>query len=146
MNNTEKKLDALIDALGFDVEEIRTRDNEAYNHDLRAYGGMLGMMPANGRDYITTEFKLTKRDKTVHDSSVTGNDLIDSLDRFYDDVSLRQLVENVNQLSRLDKEYRWIKYPLDSYYAVKVYFSSKMPITSCPAYFKALDVKVMLDE
>tara|TARA_R110000772_G_C13203340_1_gene430287 strand:- start:40 stop:366 length:327 start_codon:yes stop_codon:yes gene_type:complete len=61
MNNTEKKLDALIDALGFDVEEIRTRNNEAYNHDLKVYGGMLGMMPANGRNYITTEFKFTKR-------------------------------------------------------------------------------------
>jgi hypothetical protein len=70
MNNTEKKLDALIDALGFDVEQIRTRDNETYNHDLKAYGGMLGMMPANGRDYIRTEFKLTKRDKPVDNTPV----------------------------------------------------------------------------
>jgi hypothetical protein len=131
MNNTEKKLDALIDALGFDVVETP-----------------VFMISPDGinKVHIRTDFKLTKRDVPVRDWSVTGNDLIDSLDRLYDDVSLRQLVENINELSELDEKYRWIKYPLDSYYAVKVYFSSKMPITSCPTYFKAIGVKVIIDE
>lgn len=78
MNNTEKKLDALIDALGFDVEQIRTRNNETYNHDLKVYRGMLGMMPANGRDYIRTEFKLTKRDKPVDDEPVNHEWTVDT--------------------------------------------------------------------
>ena len=65
----EKKLDALIDALGFDAEETRTRNNEAYYHDLKAYGGLLGMMPANGRNYITTEFKLSERDNPKEDAN-----------------------------------------------------------------------------
>ena len=131
MNNTEKKLDALIDALGFDVVETP-----------------VFMISPDGinKVHIRTEINLTKRDVPVRDWSVTGNDLIDSLDRLYDDVSLRQLVENINELSELDEKYRWIKYPLDSYYAVKVYFSSKMPITSSPTYFKAIGVKVMIDE
>jgi hypothetical protein len=142
MNNNEKKLDALIDALGFDVKEVVTTVHPPFSIMKACFTDRYNQQgPVH-----TVNYKLIKRDKTVRECSVTGNDLIDSLDRFYDDVSLRQLVENVNQLSRLDKEYRWIKYPLDSYYAVKVYFSSKMPITSCPTYFKALDVKVMLDE
>jgi hypothetical protein len=131
MNNTEKKLDALIDALGFDVVETPV-------FMARPDGG--------DKVHIRTDIKLTKRNKPVRDCSVTGNDFIDSLDVSYDDVSLRQLVENINQLSELDKDYRWIKYPLDSYYAVYGHFSSKMIIWSCKNYFEALGVKVMLDE
>jgi hypothetical protein len=142
MNNTEKKLDALIDALGFDVEEVVTTVHPPFSIMKACFTDRYNQQgPVH-----TVNYKLTKRDEPVRDWSVTGNDLIGSLDKFYDDVSLRQLVENINQLSVLDEKYRWIQYPLDSYYAVKVYFSSKMPITSSPTYFKVLGVKVMLDE
>jgi hypothetical protein len=126
MNNTEKKLDALIDALGFDVEETMTGDH-------RTFGCWI-------------DFKFTKRDEPVRDWSVTGNDLIGSLDVLYNDVSLRQLVKNVNQLSDLDKKYRWIKYPRDSYNAVFGYFNGRMIVWSCANSFDVLGVKVMLDE
>jgi hypothetical protein len=131
MNNTKKKLDALIDALGFDIVEtpiFMNRPDGAY------------------KVHIRTDFKLVKRDAPVRDCSVTGNDLIDSLDVLYDDVSLRQLVENVNQLSELDKKYRWIKYPKDSYNAVFRYFSNNMIVWSCANSFDVLGVKVMIDE
>ena len=51
MNNTEKKLDALIDALGFDIEETRR------NIESVAKGG-------DGQALYTTplfDYKLTKR-------------------------------------------------------------------------------------
>ena len=61
MSNTEKKLDALIDALGFDVEVIRTpvSDMEVsnWNNQWRAY-------PLHARPGCTFDYKLTKRDKT----------------------------------------------------------------------------------
>jgi hypothetical protein len=141
MSNTEKKLDALIDALGFDVEEVVTTVHPPFSI-MKAFTDRYNQQgPVH-----TVNYKLTKRDNTVRDWSVTGNDLIDSLDVLYDDVSLRQLVENVNQLSELDKKYRWIKYPINSYCAVSNHFISKMPITVCSGYFEALGVKVMLDE
>jgi hypothetical protein len=48
MNNTEKKLDALIDALGFDVEETMTGDH-------RTFGCWI-------------DFKFTKRDEPVEEN------------------------------------------------------------------------------
>ena len=60
MNNTEKKLDALIDALGFDVEEIGGLDCFAYAQHLMDVGGVI---PVNARDYRTIECKLIKRDE-----------------------------------------------------------------------------------
>ena len=62
MNNIEKKLDALIDALGFDVEELRTPvgDTEVsdWNNKWRnANTSNIPPRPASSIDY-----KLTKRD------------------------------------------------------------------------------------
>ena len=60
MNNTEKKLDALIDALGFDVE--CDLDNQAYveaNNFQQAMAGNCAHV--NMSDYYT--YKLTKRIK-----------------------------------------------------------------------------------
>jgi len=55
MNNCEKKLDALIDALGFDVEEVAVSDSLC-------------------RDTIF-DYKLTKRDdKLAYLESICGED------------------------------------------------------------------------
>jgi hypothetical protein len=62
MNNTEKKLDALIDALGFDVEEIGGLNCHDYAQHLMDVGGVI---PVNASDYRTTEYKFTKRDEPV---------------------------------------------------------------------------------
>jgi hypothetical protein len=71
MNNTEKKLDALIDALGFDVEEIGKLDCLGYAQHLMNVGGVI---PVNSNDYRTTEFKFTKRDELVnHEWTVDAN-------------------------------------------------------------------------
>jgi hypothetical protein len=203
VNNTEKKLDALIDALGFDVEEKHVFDNEAYTSANRRFN-------ARKENYIHPEFKFTKRDEPVEENKtitvshalnmlckhdrdiidsfnnnqsdgerdykyikqikdlvkesgipksviidliegimpddIKGNNGIDPLDVLYNGVALRQLVENINNLSELDKNYRWIKYPLDSYCAVYGHFSKKMIIWSCKNYFEVLGVKVTLDE
>jgi hypothetical protein len=62
MNNTEKKLDALIDALGFDVEGKYVVDEDNYEAARLA---SFGMFKVNKVDYIHPEFKFTKRDKPV---------------------------------------------------------------------------------
>ncbi len=61
MNNTEKKLDALIDALGFDVEEKHVFDADAYQRQCCVYA--LTCLKANKEDHIQPEFKFTKRDE-----------------------------------------------------------------------------------
>jgi hypothetical protein len=61
MNNTEKKLDALIDALGFDVEEKHVFDNEAYTSANRRFNAIK-------ENYIQPEFKFTKRDEPVEEN------------------------------------------------------------------------------
>jgi hypothetical protein len=71
MNNTEKKLDALIDALGFDVEEKHVFDNEAYTSANRRFD-------ASKENYIQPEFKFTKRDKTVDDEPVNHEWTVDT--------------------------------------------------------------------
>jgi hypothetical protein len=65
MNNTEKKLDALIDALGFNVNEIKVVDKIAYAQRLMNVGGFT---PVNVNDYKTTEFKFTKRGEPVDEN------------------------------------------------------------------------------
>tara|TARA_R110000851_G_scaffold191384_2_gene342006 strand:- start:672 stop:1067 length:396 start_codon:yes stop_codon:yes gene_type:complete len=75
MNNTEKKLDALINALGFDVEEKHVLDGVAYWDQCRAYSGLLHLK-ANKEDHIHPEFKFTKRDAPVDDDSIKVSDWI----------------------------------------------------------------------
>jgi hypothetical protein len=65
MNNTEKKLDALIDALGFDFEEKHVFDADAYQRQCCVYA--LTCLKANKGDHIHPEFKFTKRHKAVDD-------------------------------------------------------------------------------
>jgi hypothetical protein len=67
MNNNEKKLDALIDALGFDVEESHVLDSDAYRRQCIAYSGSIHLM-ANKEDHIHPEFKFTKRDEPVEEN------------------------------------------------------------------------------
>ncbi len=136
MNNTEKKLDALIDALGFDVEKVTTNRSEVEQFKIRKRDiidrCLVGYTPIGSRPKPKYHYKFTKRDET--------------LDVLYDGVKLRQLVENVKDLSGLDGKYRWIKYPRDSYYAVLGNFSGRMGIWYGVNNFQVLGVKVMLDE
>ena len=57
MNNTEKKLDALIDALGFDIEITRGDDG------VKIEGQ--GIFQYATRGHPTIDYKLTKRDLFV---------------------------------------------------------------------------------
>ena len=59
MNNTEKKLDALIDALGFDVEiEYKKRKTDIINF------GLVGDITIGNRPKPEYDYKLTKRNFT----------------------------------------------------------------------------------
>jgi hypothetical protein len=53
MNNTEKKLDALIDALGFDVETVSVGNHEIFK--------ATNLRPAIVQEIFN--YKLTKRDE-----------------------------------------------------------------------------------
>lgn len=70
-NNLEKKIDALIDALGFDVEEV-TEFNESqfreasdnysrYTEAMRLSNTPVFFPHPTMVDYTTTNYKLTKR-------------------------------------------------------------------------------------
>jgi hypothetical protein len=59
MNNTEKKLDALIDALGFDVEE-----NDVF----------LVRTDGTDKQHLRTDIKLTERDKPVADDEPVNHE------------------------------------------------------------------------
>ena len=68
MSNTEKKLDALIDALGFDVERLTTNRNAVEEYKKRTTDiinfGLVGDVPIGNRPKPEYDYKLTKRDKT----------------------------------------------------------------------------------
>ena len=55
MSNTEKKLDALIDALGFDVEEVAAFDHFRYSFES------ISNPKAKKGDFIFPHYKFTKR-------------------------------------------------------------------------------------
>lgn len=60
MNNLEKKLDALIDALGFDVEEIETQQKMYSRDDIDDKGQPKeNAMPTH--IFVNAEYKLTKK-------------------------------------------------------------------------------------
>jgi hypothetical protein len=73
MNNTEKKLDALIDALGFDFEE-KLMLYEANFRSSREVKN--GIFKVNDGDHIHPEFKFTKRDVPAVDDSIKLSDWI----------------------------------------------------------------------
>ena len=59
MNNIEKKLDALIDALGFDVEVVGSKAKmNKYDLNSASYHNPLGIIRVSDS---TIEYKLTKR-------------------------------------------------------------------------------------
>tara|TARA_R110000823_G_scaffold311904_1_gene438156 strand:- start:37 stop:414 length:378 start_codon:yes stop_codon:yes gene_type:complete len=66
MNNTEKKLDALIDALGFDVERLTTNRNAVEEYKKRKTDiinlGLVGDVPIGNRPKPEYDYKITKRD------------------------------------------------------------------------------------
>ena len=64
MSDTDKKLDALIDALGFDVEEKHVLDVDSYQRQRCVYA--LTCLKANKEDHIHPEFKFTKRGEPVN--------------------------------------------------------------------------------
>ena len=129
MNNIEKKLDALIDAMGFDVEEttiingvvMSVRDATIIDRYCRA--------PKN------TDYKLTKRK--------------DPLDVRYYGIILRELTNNIIDINcdvTRAKKYKWIAYKIDAYNAVFDWFDRLLVINKGINSFNVLDVKVFLDE
>ena len=71
MNNTDKLLRALIDALGFDVETTREFNKTKFDSYMKRYdevskiGGYFGARPSapkHPREFEAAEYKLTKRD------------------------------------------------------------------------------------
>ena len=118
MDNIEKKLDALIGALGFDVERINVnpRKNDRFPSDP------------------IYDYKLTKRK--------------DPLDVLYDGVPLRQLTYNIIDLSVkpfLDKKYKWIKYPKVQFDAVIESFGDDATKINDDSYL-IFGIEVSLDE
>jgi len=69
--NNDKLLRALIDALGFDIEEVREFDEPAFSASLISYqqysmvaasrGGGLTTAPPQAKDFTNIEYKLVKR-------------------------------------------------------------------------------------
>jgi hypothetical protein len=67
MSNIEKKLDALIDALGFDVEVIQTNIVSPPKNEREGFGGAIGM-GSRPPSHIIYNYKFTKRDEPVVDN------------------------------------------------------------------------------
>ena len=62
MSNIEKKLDALINALGFDVEIIQTNVLFSPKNEREGFGSGIGIRPCLPA-HIINNYKLTKRAK-----------------------------------------------------------------------------------
>ena len=123
MNNIEKKLDALIDALGFNVEDV-TKNFEMTDKSR----------PEAGATFIlkqVVDYKLTKKPNPLH--------------VYYDDIRLEQLVANVIHLSECDHSERWIKYPKASFDAVVDWFGFQAERAIAHRY-TILGVEVSLDD
>ena len=142
MNKLEKKLDALIHALGFDVETLNTKTYghaRELNHSERMFNGTRGELEFQGEGLYKevtrhTNYKLTKR--------------TDPLDVLYDGVTLRQLAENIIELKcnpLLPTENKWIKYPKASFEAVVDWFGFQAERKNEHRYI-ILGVEVSLDE
>jgi hypothetical protein len=74
MNNTEKKLDALIDALGLDVEETKTFDSDdviKWSNRWKTLEGLGVSFVPPDRPTPTVKYKFTKRDAPVEDKPKT---------------------------------------------------------------------------
>lgn len=67
-DSVEKKLDALIDALGFDVDELADNLSCKCRHNALVLGGDRDCLKCFGVGYVvTSSYKLAKRDdRTIH--------------------------------------------------------------------------------
>jgi len=134
----EKKLDALIDALGFDVERVETGivHCDCHNSNPLARYHMAGCMKCQGTGVLhgVFDYKLTKRPNP--------------LDVLYDDISLRQLTQNVIDLEvdpTLSASDKWIKYPKEQFFAVIDWFGNDAKRMNEHRY-NVFSVGVSLDE
>ena len=134
MSNIEKKLDALIDALGFDVKRVCDIEYIYKSEDLQDDGEPKEYALADSIIDNST-YKLTKRK--------------DPLDVLYCGITLRELTNNVMCIQcdpTLATNDKWIAYKKDAYEAVLCWFEFKMHINKDVFSFKVFDVQVILDE
>ena len=133
MNNYEKKLDALIDALGFDVERLLDIKHIYRREDLQPNGEPKeNAMPNCTIDNST--YKLTKRK--------------DPLDVKYNGHFLRQLTTNIIEMEcdpTLSKENKWIKYDKEQFDAVVHWFGDDVVMTE-EGKCLIFDVEVSINE
>ena len=138
MNNCEKKLDALIDALGFDVERVTTNRDEVEDYkahrDCVIGSCQVGMIPIGNRPKPKYDYKLTKR--------------ANPLDVKYNGVTLRKLTGNIIDIEcnpTLSKDDKWIHYNKEQFDAVVHCFGDKAVMdgeNKCLIF----DVILILDE
>jgi hypothetical protein len=137
MNNTEKKLDALIAALGFDVEVIHTTTLSGQPLQKPEINSPFVKVSAEEVRNIVhkVDYKLTKRK--------------DPLDELYFGMTLRVLTDNIIRIQHdptLKTKDKWILYTKEAYDAVYDWFEDKVIIWSDGKSFEVFGVKVILDE
>jgi len=123
MNNIEKKLDALIDALGFDVksEYVPLNDSAISNWNDKWRNANTSHIPPKPEP--TTNYKLTKKDNTPLDVTI----------------------KKILIISQLDPPLRFIKLPRDKFNSVVEWFIG-MAIKSHNGMYVIFNVEVWLDE
>jgi hypothetical protein len=97
MNNTEKKLDALIDALGFDVEVIETitLSGKPLEKPDMTPGAFLPVEASDLRDIIRViDYKLTKR-------KVNGKSELHRIVREYES-GHRSIGDMLNEIAKIE--------------------------------------------
>ena len=119
MNNTDKLLRAFIEASGYEIE-TKVTSQELHN-------------PHNSNVEIitSTDYKVTKKVSIQHD--------------WYDGVTLNDLVKNIIILSNLEDQYKFIKYPKESFHAVIDWFGDDA-IRCNEHRYNIFNVEVGLDE
>ena len=93
MSDTDKKLDALIDALGFDVEVVTKLDKVRYAYASAASN-------VSKQDFTYTEFKFTKRDGP--DVSLNGSPTV-SMDEYERDYGYMAQIKGLVKESGIPK-------------------------------------------
>ena len=144
MNNIEKKLDALIDALGFDVTKYTEFDYQKHKDNI-VPPNRICVLESDSAYVIDYKGMYTSRLKEpVIDYKLTKRK--EPLDVLYDGVTLRVLTDNVIDIMLLPHSCKWIAYKKEAYDAVLGWFGDKFVILSDNKSFKVFGVKVILDE